>query len=260
MRVVGVDLAWSSGGTGLCAVEDGRAVASTRVTSDDEIVQWVEPFLHGDCLLAVDAPVVVANETGRRRCEQDVSRAFGGYHAGAHSSNLSLAAFTGGARARRLADRLGLDYDPFSPDCRLIEVYPHPALVALFGLPRALKYKAKRGRTPEFRHEEFRRLVRFLESLRHADPPLDVTTSERWGDLTERATTSTVHAELDRVEDELDAFVCAYIGLFFLEHGQARCWVAGDLESGYIVVPLGGAQPASPLHAVSRALEGVFAV
>jgi methionine-R-sulfoxide reductase len=39
---------------------------------------------------------------------------------------------------------LGLDIDPGSTaERRAIEVYPHPAIVVLFGLPSVLRYKAK---------------------------------------------------------------------------------------------------------------------
>jgi predicted RNase H-like nuclease len=40
------------------------------------------------------------------------------------------------------------------------------------------------------------------------------------------------------VEDELDAFVCAYVAAYYWTHGTRRCRVVGDLESGYIVTPV----------------------
>jgi predicted RNase H-like nuclease len=45
-------------------------------------------------------------------------------------------------------------------------------------------------------------------------------------------------AELDRLEDELDAYVCAYVAVYYWTHGSARCRVVGDAESGYIVTPV----------------------
>jgi predicted RNase H-like nuclease len=68
---------------------------------------------------------------------------------------------------------------------------------------------------------------------------------------------STVGAELDRVEDELDAFVCAYIGLYHAVHGVPRSVVVGDISTGYIVVPVAGAQRDAPLHETAKALDGL---
>jgi predicted RNase H-like nuclease len=60
-----------------------------------------------------------------------------------------LPSFRAGVRGGRIARELGLSIDPsFEPGSgvrRAIEVYPHPAIVALFELPLTLKYKAKVG-------------------------------------------------------------------------------------------------------------------
>jgi predicted RNase H-like nuclease len=81
-------------------------------------------------------------------------------------------------RAERLAAALELDVDPhFAPRPPLraaIEVYPHPAIVALFGLEKTLAYKAKRRRTLASRSAALLVLVGHLEALAHADPPFAV--------------------------------------------------------------------------------------
>jgi predicted RNase H-like nuclease len=120
----------------------------------------------------------------------------------------------------------------------MIEVYPHPALVALFGLPRRLAYKARSGRSIDDRRVALRALIRLLESLYGADPPLDVTTAPRWPQLTAAVESASTHAGLDRVEDELDAFVCAYVGLYWAAWGRARSAVLGTVADGYIVTPV----------------------
>ena len=40
------------------------------------------------------------------------------------------------------------------------------------------------------------------------------------------------------IEDELDAYLCSYIGLYYWTHGTSRCRVVGDVESGYVVLPV----------------------
>jgi predicted RNase H-like nuclease len=109
---VGVDLAWTpSGGTGLCLIRDGRAVESTRVSSDHEILAWLEPRVVGDALVAIDAPLIVRNLTGRRPCDQLISHCFG---ASTHSANLGLDSFRNGVRGERIAAALRLNPDPVS--------------------------------------------------------------------------------------------------------------------------------------------------
>ena len=249
MRFIGVDLAWSSrAGTGLCTIADGRVISSTRVTTDDEILAWLASHVSGDVLVAIDAPLIVRNSTGRRPCDQLISQCFGAHHASAHSANLGIQAFRDGVRGERVARALGLDIDPaFAPLTgvrRAIEVYPHPAIVALFDLPVTLKYKAKPNRTLATRSAALAALLGHLETLRGADPPVDVTIAPRWSAIVDAVTDPPSGAALSRVEDEIDAFVCAYVGLYYWTHGTTRCRVAGDLEGGYIVTPVNQQQGA----------------
>jgi predicted RNase H-like nuclease len=229
-------------------VEQGVTVASGRVASDREILDWLQPYTDGDVVVAIDAPLVVLNLTGRRPCEREISRCFGAHHAAAHSSNLGLPAFRAGVRGGRIARELGLSIDPsFEPGSavrRAIEVYPHPAIVALFALPLTLKYKAKSGRATAGRCAAFAQLLAHLEGLADASPPLDVTASPRWRDLRLAVAEPATGAALDRAEDEIDAYVCAYVAEYYWTHGLARCRVVGDLDSGYIVTPVTPAQGA----------------
>ena len=224
----------------MCAVENSRVLDSARLHTDEDIIDWLKPHVTGPCVMAIDAPLIVRNPTGRRECERAISRCFGRHHAGAHSSNLGLSSFRGGVRAERVARALGLDVDPeFPPRMavrRAIEVYPHPALVALFGLERIVTYKAKRGRGTDLRRAAFLSLIRYMESLRYGDPTLDVTTAPRWSALRSGIAEASSGAALDRVEDELDAFLCAYIAVYYWTHGTSR--IVGDVQSGYIVTPV----------------------
>ena len=243
MRFIGVDLAWTSrGGTGLCVIEDGRVEASSRLGSDEELIRWLRPVVEEDVLIAVDAPLIVRNQTGRRRAEQLISRCFGAYHASAHSANLGLPAFAEGVRGEWLAATLGLDVDPMFPPRqpvrRAIEVYPHTAIVALFGLAATLKYKAKPGRTLAARAAALAQLMQHLEALRGADPALDVQAAPRWVALARSVAAPSSGAELARLEDEIDAYVCAYTALYYWTHGTSRCRIAGDTDSGYILTPV----------------------
>jgi predicted RNase H-like nuclease len=142
MRYVGVDLAWGEKQpTGLAVLDEaGRLSHVSAVLTDDEIAAALAPYVEGPCLVAIDAPLIVRNATGSRPAEQELSKDFRAFEAGAHPSNTGRVEFTNGkTRGARLAVRLRLDMDPHSGrDRRAIEVYPHPATVVLFGLGRTL--------------------------------------------------------------------------------------------------------------------------
>ena len=240
---IGLDLAWGPRNRTGWSRQPAGVVDSRTVVSDDQICDWLEPYIGCPVLVAVDAPLIVRNPAGTSRpCDRKISKVFGASHAGAHSANLGLAAFSDGVRAERLARRLGLSTDPYiqpgQPVRRMIEVYPHPAMVSLFGLSYTLKYKAKRGRSVDDRREAFAALTAHLEKLTISDPPLSVATAPRWNELRDSLVVATSNGQLDVIEDELDAYMCAYIGFYYWTHGASRCRVVGDVDTGYIVTPV----------------------
>ena len=68
MHFVGVDLAWGERKpTGLAVLDDGgRLVHVSAAGSDEEIRAALAPYVEGDCLVAIDAPLIVRNATGNR--------------------------------------------------------------------------------------------------------------------------------------------------------------------------------------------------
>lgn len=150
MYFAGVDLAWAGRNpSGVAVVDsDGDLVSVGAARDDDEILAALRPYVRGDCVVAFDAPLVVNNPTGQRPAETALNRDFRRFEAGTHPCNTGKPEFANGPRGGRLAAALGLDLDPRSPvGRRAVEVYPHAATVALFGLERTLKYKAKPGRS-----------------------------------------------------------------------------------------------------------------
>jgi predicted RNase H-like nuclease len=166
-----------------------------------------------------------------------VSRYFGAYAAGAHPSNTSRPYFADGTRAQRLATRHDLDVDPASRrPRRAIEVYPHPAIVMLFGLGRRLPYKNKRGRDLETLRAAQLRLLSLLEGLGTACPELHLD-HPVWHGTRESVESAGTKAMLRRTEDQVDAVVCAYIALV-ADTRPERVRVLGDTERGYVVTPV----------------------
>lgn len=236
---LGIDLAWGPRArTGLAALDaTGRLVASCSVRTDDEIVAFAVAHCPGETVAAIDAPLVVPNLTGMRPCEREVTREFGRFHAGAYPANRSNPHFAP-PRAETLAHRLGWATDPgVRPGggrSVAVEVYPHPAMVVLFGLTTVLPYKNRRGRDLESLRAAFGELVGHLE---RTDPgTLGLAGNARWAEIRRGVVAARRKSELRVLEDEIDAVLCAHLAWrWACRPGSMR--VLGNGLEGYIVVP-----------------------
>ena len=233
-----MDLAWGANNpTGLAVLDaDGALVHVSSVRTDEQIQDALKPYVDDQCLVAIDAPLIVRNSTGNRPAEAALNRDFARFEAGAHPSNTSKREIGEHPRGAVLAERLGLDPDPGSRSARrAIEVYPHPATVALFELGRTLKYKNKPGREFADLRDELLHLTGLVEGLATARPPLKLT-GPAWSALAEAVRAATRKSQLRVVEDQVDAVICAYVALFATRE-PGRTTTYGDGDSGYIVTP-----------------------
>ncbi len=258
---VGIDLAWGvRARTGLAVVDsDGSLIDSASVRSDEDIDEWLDRTALRPVVVAIDAPLVVANATGQRPCERMVSQQFGRFGASCHTSNLGRSLFNP-PRGATLADRHGWSLDAArvgsEPDPVAIEVYPHPAMVALFDLDRVIPYKGKAGRSVDFRRSAFRELIGHMNALR----PLELGASDRWGVLGSAVDCASRQVDLDRIEDEIDAIFCAHLAWMWL-HDRDSMQVFGDRATGSIVTPVlqrsAAQRKLDRAKAAQRALEAV---
>ncbi|MBZ5738117.1 DUF429 domain-containing protein [Nocardioides mangrovi] len=231
MFYVGIDLAWGQRQrTGVAVLDaEGHLVHLSSVHSDEEIEDAVAPYVEGPCVVGLDAPLIVTNQTGSRQAEKDLNQDFHRFEAGAHPTNLGKPEMADGPRGARICKRLRLDMDPRSGrERRAIEVYPHPATIVLFNLAKTLKYKDKRGRTLDGLQAELLRLMDLMERLVPPDPT--------WRALRVQVEDATTKAELGRAEDQVDAVVCAYVALM-ADRWPTRVTTYGSFEHGYIVTP-----------------------
>jgi len=250
MRILGVDLAWGDRRPdGVALIEVGRDGQGTLAAADccrgdDSLITWVrETVGHGPSLVALDGPIVCPNLSGGRPVDRETHRFFGRAHAGCHPANLSRC-----PRPARICHQLeGLG---FSADYRLdeprqrreadrplrrqIEVYPHPAAVVLFGLPRILKYK--RGPAAARRRELARLQCLLAGTLTRLVPPLGMGPQAQA--LFAVDPVGLVGAAHKAHEDALDAVLCAVVGWLHWVHGGQQSQVLGDLGTGFLVVPL----------------------
>lgn len=230
----GIDLAWGdrrNTGVAILALHDGclqEAMPTRTVQTDSQICECLGAFAQADVLvIAVDAPLVVPNETGERPVEREMRQRFARQHASCHPANRRLLGDPprGERLCRLLGEKLGvmLATTPLRETaCRVVfEVYPHAAMVKLFNLPRILEYKARKGRSIAYRREQMREYIRLLSRL--PAPPLCLPD---W--------LSVIPAALKPFEDKIDALFCAWL--------SARAWAAGgetlgDFATGSIWLP-----------------------
>ena len=235
MRVlfIGVDLAWGEKKhDGVCFLEwdgkRGRVVGFGYPQGDRELLAAVRERAGSQrsVFVTVDAPIVCPNRTGTRPVDRLTHRMFHREHAACHPANLTKC-----PRPPRIADLLRkegfrIGWEPAVGKKTLAEVYPHPAMVRMFGIPRIVKYK--KGSVGE-RRKEFRRLQLLItKCLKKKFPQLGIDgdtkslLAQRWS---------------KPVEDRTDALFCALIGLWHWMHQGKKSEVIGDIKTGFILLP-----------------------
>ncbi|MBZ5633768.1 MAG: DUF429 domain-containing protein [Acidobacteriia bacterium] len=228
-----MDLGWYGKPSGLASLalegSELHLCNIARLESVAEILGWIQ-IEAGDrsAVVAVDAPLVIQNQSSIRPAERKLNADFRRFHAGCHAANLGRPfARTVIAFSRQL-EALGFSHGssmtPRQEGRFQIEVHPHAATINLFGLDRIVKYK--RG-TREQRGRELRRL-RSLAMARL--PALSPSLSARFPSVPRAG-------NLKPTEDKIDAILCAYIAAHWWVWATKRNRLYGNQESGYIVVP-----------------------
>ena len=238
MKFIGIDLGWKSQPSGLCYLQliDGKLQIQDldRKEFIADILTWIDTCVtpQEPAIIAVDAPTLIPNATGSRLPDKLTHKYFGKYHAGCYPANLNLPFAERTVKFGLELESRGFAHaptiEPQKPGRYQIEVFPHPAIVQLFGLERILKYK--KGRLSDRRLELIKLYNYIIEILPFLQPPLDLAGSF----LPEIPTTG---AALKEVEDKLDSLFCAYVAAYWWYWGEQRNLVLGDRTTGYIVIP-----------------------
>lgn len=239
MKFLGIDLGWTSGASGLCCLDWSdrylHLLDLDRQLAVADILNWVDKWTPPTqpALIAVDAPTLIPNVTGTRLPDKLTHKYFGRYHAGCYPANLQRPFAQRTVEFGLSLEARGFAHAPVITPKKLgrfqIEVFPHPAIVHLFGLSRILKYK--KGTLAERRLELMKLRQHILDTLPTLEPSLNLFSSHV---LPEIPATGTA---LKAVEDQLDSLICAYVAAYWWYWGIERNWVLGDTSTGYIVVP-----------------------
>jgi predicted RNase H-like nuclease len=246
---MGIDLAWRSekNPSGGAVLRGDRQCArlmdlTASLASCPAVLSYIENHATASTYVAIDAPLIIPNKTGQRPCETSIGKRYSARHASCHSSNLSLYPQAASVHlASQLASR-GFRHAPdlAHPESQrvMLEVYPHPALLELFRLPSIIKYKKV---NIAWKRSGQRELQERIKELSLFAPPLEST--PRLSEFLAANMNLLRGAALKANEDKLDAIVCAYIAYYYWFWGPCGTCLFGDLDSGYIIVPIGTHTP-----------------
>lgn len=237
MTLAGVDLAWKSEKNPSALAQGVLSDGILSVTAIDKFVFGIDavleklsPDLRG---IAVDAPLIIKNQTGQRSCEKRVGEEYGSKHSSCHTSNLDLFPDAQSVYFSKRLHEKGFNH--LDKDLWQIECYPHPAIIEIFGLPERLKYK--KGKVSEKRKGQ-QTLAFYIRSLEH-NSRLKFVIGESFSEVLEPGFIEGLKGNaLKANEDVLDSLICLYIaGLYADDSRNGRFF--GDKDTGYIWIPFG---------------------
>jgi len=246
MLFIGIDLAWSErNASGIAILKGGRREAEIidiRICySDEEIISFLrEKIKNENAFTAIDAPLIVPNEKGKRIAEKLVESLFKKYDARPYPANRKLLTkWTGKVRGEDIAkklEKIGFVHNPYIEKYekarKFFEVFTHPAMIVLFKLKKILRYKARPKRDYCTRWKELEKYQSYLKKLEKADPPLLLQKT-----ITHKNVKGLKGEKLKNYEDLLDAIFCAYIA-YYCWCKPEKCKVLGDMKNGYILTPI----------------------
>ena len=246
--VLGIDAAWTeSGSSGIALLQDGprgwACVAAEQSYSrfihragpaaegDDRALPSTVPDVRALCatakglldgsevdVVAVDMPMANVPITGRRVPDNAISLEFGASWCGTHSPGPDRPGALGATMSegfRELGFRLATTETPPGETPKLLEVFPHVALLKMMGADRRVPYKVARARrywpkhSPEMRRQLLlKEWARILEALSQEvrDITLELPAPSSMGSV----------LGLKPFEDVMDAIVCAWVGVEYL--------------------------------------------
>lgn len=230
--------------TGVVALDgDGSIADAGWAEGVDAVIAWIERLATEDTLVCVDAPMVVRNERGQRRCETEVGRRYGRWKVSANSTNLHSPGLEGVRLLAALAAK-GWSYDdgrsgPPAVGRYVMEVYPYTTLVGApelgYEVERPIYKRRPRSlRTAEWRPVRARNcdeLIARLGALDHAKPAMDLSSHDVTRTLRTEPSPEADVAYKHR-EDLIDAALCAWTGALWTTEGLDRCQLLGADDEG----------------------------
>lgn len=246
MNFIGIDLAWTNKNeSGICIIGDNGKIAlcEANVYNNDQLVEIIDDYSGNGALVAIDAPLIVDNDTGSRKCEREfMSNKINGFQVSIRSSSKSfMMKYYNCIRGVELIDRLrhnlkhfALDTDIWTGTHKLMEVFPTGSCVGLFPEIGLVKYKINKKKPLEMSKKEMLRLLNFIHQnlnsitgIPNFDeffmPTFDIQTMSK--------------RQYKNIEDKFDAFICALTAYYCYFHKEVTK-TFGNIHEGFIILPI----------------------
>jgi predicted RNase H-like nuclease len=178
-------------------------------------------------LVTLDMPVATTPILGRRAADREVSRSFGAQWCSAHSPGPLRPGLLGAELSRQFSEAgfpIATAITPAGTTHRLVEVYPHPALLALLRRHRRVPYKVGKASSYWKGAPVADRIEKLLTEFAAILDRLATHIDDIAIPLPDAAEVRSL-AALKPLEDAIDALVCCWVGCEYL---AGRCHPLGD--------------------------------
>lgn len=240
MKFIGIDLAWTyKNESGICVMDERGEVLTleSQVFSDEDIVNIIKNYSDEILHIAIDAPLVVNNETGSRQAEGDLQRArINGHRLFVFNSNRTFLTKTfksirGEILSGLITENLpNVSIGMNDQGSSIIETFPTGIVSGLFPDIFPVKYKRKKGMTFE---ETVGQMVLLIDRIAVFESQNIIKGFSEKLRVDEVTITRKHHKHL---EDKLDAVLCS-LGLYMIYKEMAEPRKFGTDEDGFILIP-----------------------
>lgn len=249
MKFIGVDLAWTyKNETGLCVLDETGRIdyLDAKVYSDEDMVEIINRYSEEDLCIAVDAPLVLENETGARETDRLLQKArINGHRVNLFMANRSFflkhfKVIRGEVLSKKIKDSFvqsteqATEFGFLAEKGKniLVETFPTGICCGLFPEIYPVKYKVK-GKVPyAHTNAELHKILNRICMVEKVEGKVDGLLEHF--DFEGKEITKKAHKH---IEDKMDAFLSAY-GLFSIYKEYAEPLSFGEIHDGFITVPL----------------------
>ena len=273
MKFIGIDLAWTyKNETGLCILDGSGKIdyLDAQVYTDEDMVEIIKKYADEDLCIAVDAPLVLENETGAREADRLLSKAkINGNQVKLFMANRNffikhykqVRGEVLAGKIKKALDDSGTRNTKFGFLAKdnqntLIETFPTGIICGLFPEIYPVKYKVK-GKVPyadsnAALHKILKRICQIERDENKVNGLIEHFDFEDKKNIREKVTRKT-HKH---IEDKMDAFLSAY-GLYSIYKGEADPLSFGEIHDGFITIPVKKHKTSEPVPQ-NRNVDVVF--
>lgn len=240
MKFIGIDLAWTyKNESGICVIDESGEVLllESDVFSDRDIINIIKKYSNEKIQIAIDAPLVVNNETGSREAERELMKSrINGHRLYAFNSNRTFLTKTFKSIRGEVLSKMIMENIPdinIGWDLKtsgIIETFPTGIVSGLFPDIYPVKYKRKKGMTFE---ETVGQMVLLIDRIGLFEAQNIIKGFSEKLFVDEENITRKIHKHQ---EDKLDAVLCA-LGLYLIHEKLATARSFGSDKDGFILIP-----------------------